>query len=168
MWIGTRTAEEHDGYRKALARPGIWRHDNLQKVRDYEKLQHYYQKLIPTITVEFVFAIQWNIYNAYIQPSRPSITIEASVSIVRMLLVARNLTPNSYSPSTLYRLMVSVFSYLSERDVDASTEFPLGLPLILRNARPLSTLLFQRTSKYRGVAHNYAFLPQGSLRTLRP
>jgi len=32
----TRTAEEHDGYRKALARPGIRRHDNLQKVRDYD------------------------------------------------------------------------------------------------------------------------------------
>ena len=33
--IGTRTAEEHDGLgcREDLARPGIRRHDNLQKVR---------------------------------------------------------------------------------------------------------------------------------------
>ena len=31
--IGTRTIEEHDGYHRYL-RPGIRRHDNLQKVRD--------------------------------------------------------------------------------------------------------------------------------------
>ena len=30
-----RTVEEHDGYRKDLARPGIRRRDDLQKVHDY-------------------------------------------------------------------------------------------------------------------------------------